>query len=319
MKKFILGIFLLNLAIPCNLLASEVFLKKDVVVKGEYIMLGDIFAGIDASTDKKIASSPAPARQSHFDFQTLSTIARKNNINWQPMSDFESVSVTRSYQTITSDEIIEAIKSSKVFENVDLDGNEEFESRTLSDIDIADGIDYTVNVVQGEYNPKNNNFRVEINIKENGNVIHEARILGKMFKMLDVPVLRKSISSGMIISENDLEYIKIRSDSINQRAITDETSLIGKEAKRTLKPKALLSKNDVMTPVLVEKSKMVRVIFKKKNMMLSYVGKALEDGSMGDYIRFQAASGTDVLQGEVIDTNTVMVSANTTGTMTGKN
>lgn len=275
-------------------------------------MLGDIFSGIAANRDVKVAPAPAPGRHSHFDHQTLSALARRHDVGWRPASDFEKTSVMRSYQTVTAEEILAAVRTSDYF-SAKLSGDEVFESRTLQNIAIAEGVEYSLRVADAYLEPKNNSFRAEVNVIGDGRVLETARIVGRVLVMAEVPVLKKSLSAGAVISEHDIEHIRMRSDVLNHKTITDASSLVGKEAKRTLKPGQTLTDNDVKTPVLVTKSKMVSVIYKKKNMTLSHVGKALENGSMGDFIRFQPSGGTSVLQGEVVDVNTVMVSSNATG------
>ncbi len=308
MKKIFLILLMVGSAFSVK--AEEVFLKQNVEVTGEYITLGDIFAGVDKeSAVKKIALAPAPSKTLHFDAQALSGFARKYNVNWKEVSGFEKTSVLRSYQTINSEEIVEAIKSSDKFKDF-ISENSTIESRTLKEINIAQDVDYEIEVVGGNYNSNNSNFRAEVNIIASNKVLENFRIVGKILTMVEVPVLKKSLSSGMVISEQDINYIKISSDEVKQKAITDVSELIGKECKRTLKPDVVLTTNDVRTQILVGKSKMVKVIYKKKNMTLSYSGKALEDGSMGEYIRFQPANGTGSLQGVVIDSNTILVSAN---------
>ncbi len=256
MKKYLI-IFAIIIFTSVSSFADEVFLKQSVMVDDEYIKLSDIFTGITVEQDKKIAPSPAPGKQSHFDNNTLSSIARRNSVSWQPNSDYEKVSVTRDYQTISNEEIFEAIKASEFFFDK-IPNDSQIESRTLKNIDVAKNIDYDIEIVNGNYSESNSNFRAEVSIK--------------------------------------------------QKSITEISEIVGKEARKTLKPWEILTTNDVKTPVLVEKSKMVKVIYKKNNMTLSYVGKALEDGSKGDFIRFQSAAGTDVLQGVVTGVNTVLVS-----------
>ncbi len=307
MKKTFL--ILLGLIISHSTFASEVFLKQDVTVQDEYIKLSDIFMGITAEQDKKIAPAPAPGKKSYFDFETLYSIAKRSNINWKPHSEFEKTSIIRAYQIIDATEIIEAIKNSDYFSEI-LSGDETIESRTLSSVNIPEGSNYFIDVVNGNYNDKNNSFRAEINITDDGRILDSIRVVGKIYTMIEVPVLKENISSKAIISENDLSYIKVRSNEVNQKSLIETSAIVGKEAKKTLKAGEILTENDVKTPVLVTKSKMVKVIYKKKNLTLNYVGKALDDGSYGDFVRFQSATSTNVLQGLVVATNTLLVGDN---------
>ncbi|MGI9436898.1 MAG: flagellar basal body P-ring formation chaperone FlgA [Geminicoccaceae bacterium] len=108
---------------------------------------------------------------------------------------------------------------------------------------------------------------------------------GRLQQLVTVAVLGRPVARGEPIAAADLDWIDVPSDGLSPGSVIDADQLIGAEARRGLRPGRVLTERDIGSPRLVRRGQSVRVIYVEGGLKLSLVGKARDDGALGDPIR----------------------------------
>lgn len=108
---------------------------------------------------------------------------------------------------------------------------------------------------------------------------------GRVQPLVNVPVLRRTLGGGELISAADIDWKMVAPDAIGTIALTDERQLVGAEARRRLSPGRVLTSRDVGPPRLVLRGKPVRIIYADQGLVLTAIGTARDDGAYGEPVR----------------------------------
>lgn len=132
-------------------------------------------------------------------------------------------------------------------------------------------------------------------------------IRGKVTKLVDIPVLNKTIRNGDVITSRDIEWETYPERKLNPSIILSEEALIGKTPSLRVQPNKVIRVRDVEAPILVKKGKAVNLIYQTEYMQLQAIGLALEDGRMGDSIRIENTKSKKVISAIVQDKGLAVV------------
>ncbi|MBI3259707.1 MAG: flagellar basal body P-ring formation protein FlgA, partial [Ignavibacteriae bacterium] len=87
-----------------------------------------------------------------------------------------------------------------------------------------------------------------------------------------VPVLRRPLAQGDIISGADIEMVTMQFDRIGRTAVLSRDSLIGLAAKRMINPGRPIQVGDVQRPIVVPKGGAVTMLVQLPGLFLSATG-----------------------------------------------
>lgn len=133
-------------------------------------------------------------------------------------------------------------------------------------------------------------------------------VTGRADPIVQVPVLKRAVAAGEIIGTADLDWQEMEA----QRAanlVTDPNTLIGKAARRPLAPDRPLRSGDVQNPILVQKNALVSMTVQVPGMVLTAIGRALQDGGQGDTIQIMNPQSHRTVQGVVTGPNAAQVAS----------
>ncbi|HBN22101.1 MAG TPA: flagella basal body P-ring formation protein FlgA [Holosporales bacterium] len=137
-------------------------------------------------------------------------------------------------------------------------------------------------------------------------VLKTLKIRGRLEHMIDVPTLNRPVHYGETITKNDLSWTKVPGYKSNRFLITTPEDLIGHQPRSGfLKINVPLYQRDVERVKDIEKGSMVTVLYKTDKLELVTKARALEHGYKGDTIRILNQDTNKILQGAVIDVNTI--------------
>lgn len=285
--------------------AATVLLKPETLVDGQYVTLGDLFSGIDPQqADIAVAHAPQPGKQVVLDYRWLYGIAQRNNINWRPRTTADQVLVTRASQTITMDEIRDAIQIAMIDQGVPRPFTIDLSSENLQ-IHLPTDASNEIDVSSVEINSRTQRFVASVTTGARTAQQRTYRISGKYYPLSTIPVLVEPVSRGSIIRPDQVEYRDFRSERVPNGAIRDINDVIGKEIIRPTNPNEPLMFRDFTSPILVRRGSLVTIRLVTANMSLTARGKALENGSKGDVIRVMNQASNKTIQVEVVAENEV--------------
>jgi flagella basal body P-ring formation protein FlgA len=135
----------------------------------------------------------------------------------------------------------------------------------------------------------------------------QIEIKGRAHAVMDVPVLVNRVPIGQKITKQDIGWIKQRLDRTGRNAVTDAGALIGMAPKRPIRTNKPVRSSDLQRPVVVGKGGTVSIVVSTPGMTLAMMGKALENGGIGDSISVMNPQTRKIIQGEVIGRGQVKV------------
>lgn len=286
-----------------------VSLREKAVVDGEYILLGDLFGGLNEATETK-AAAPAPALGRDVDLTAdwLRKLAKRHGIRWEPENENVKITVRRAALEIGKDELIKAFADS-LYEH----GMPESALISLNKgrygVFLPPEAAYEIKISDAVYAPDTYAVSGTAEIVSDGKTAGTVELKGKAVPYVKLPVARKTLTAGQVITESDLVLKSVREDSLRgNEALAKVEDLIGKEVKRGVRAGTPVGSDDVRTQVMVSKGKFVTLSFTKGGIMLTAQGKALENGGLGDTVRIQNMQSKSVVQGVVTGPETVTVS-----------
>ena len=121
-----------------------------------------------------------------------------------------------------------------------------------------------------------------------------------------IPVFKRVIKPGVVIIDQDIEYITVADNKTNNIAL-NASDIIGKSLKHSIYPKTPIPFNVITEPVVIKANQAVTLIYKKENIVLKVAGIALDNGSFGSSIRVRNANSNQIVHGTVKDANIVIV------------
>jgi len=283
-------------------------LKQQVVVKDNVVRLGDLFHDAGRHGERVVLQSPDPGRRMVLNAKWLYRTARSFRLKWKPLSAMDHVVVERATHHISTEQIQETLGAGiraemEISDRFEID----LDNRLLQMYLPGEALP-TVEIETLRVDRQTNRFSaivVGAGGKHRGSRI---TVTGKYYRIIDVPVLVRRMSSKEIIGAKDIRLVTRRADKVDMNALRDESELIGMSPLRTLSAERPVKRSEIRTPVLVAKGSMVTMVFRTDRMVLSAQGKALQDGSNGDTIRILNAKTHKVIDGTVVNSGTVTVS-----------
>lgn len=285
----------------------QVHLKPEITVSGPTVLLGDLFEGVDAGTDTVVGEAPPPGRRSSFSSRRIATIARAHGLAWQPRRTERRVNVTRSGKMVRRDVIVAALTESLrdlgVGENLQL----QIAHRRLA-LYLVDGEQAELDVEITDFNRTTRRFQSRVRLAATTTAAGDAiTVAGRAFRIVEVPVLRGTLTRGTLIRDADIEWRSVRITRVGQDTVREAEDIVGKEANRRLRAGKPLRNRDLRDAVVVAKGSLVTVALEAPGMQLSATGRALENGSDGALIRVMNVQSKRTIQAVVIGPNRVRV------------
>ena len=148
-----------------------------------------------------------------------------------------------------------------------------------------------------------------ISVKVSCNTQHSWSIYTKHRIALEKEVLvfRNNVSKHQLVTQDDLMFIKRDIYTLRPGYMTNTSSVIGQQLKRTIAQGQLVYGELLQLANIVEKGDAVNVIAKIGLLSVITPGIALSDGRKGDQIRVENKRSSRVIHAEVVGPNTVEV------------
>ncbi|MCH7831747.1 MAG: flagellar basal body P-ring formation protein FlgA [Proteobacteria bacterium] len=277
---------------------SKVVLRESVRVKSKLVRLGDLFSATGEKADIAVAYAPVPGKRAIFDSRWLYRVARAYGLDWRPLGLQDQIVVERESQMITREEIEDHIRAALIDRGADPNTKVELSNRMMR-LYVASDVAASVGVEDVSYEPRTGRFTAILVAPAGDPGATRTRVTGRLHREIDVPVPARRILANEVITERDINWVKIRQNRLPRGVIVDINELIGKSPKRWLRAGIPVRVANVQPPILVPKGSLVTIYLKVPRMMLTAQGKALENGSDGDVIRINNTQTNKVIEAEV--------------------
>ncbi len=126
----------------------------------------------------------------------------------------------------------------------------------------------------------------------------------KYFKTTKAVVARRYIPKGSIIQPTDVAVNKVKAKN-DERYFTDVNEIIGKKVRFAIRKGQPITLKSLEKEYFVLRNTNVEVLYEKNGFRIKLLGRALENGEMGDLIKVRNTSSGKVILCRVIGKNKV--------------
>lgn len=288
--------------------------KSDVVIMGDSVTVGDIFAGVTHDAGYVLAPAPGYGQSLTLSAPDLKRVSDAFNLGWEPVSGFEQSVIHRSSREIDHYAVEAAVQKSLAAAVSGQKFDVELSDRNLS-FHLPESMTATAEAQSLRYDLAKGEFRAVLVAPEGAaHPTVKQEISGRIYPVTSVPVLKNPMRQGDVISATDIDYIDIRSNNVSSSTIVDVNKLIGMSPRRAvagLKPVAM---SEIAMPVLVRKGDTVVMELKSGGIYLTTQGKAVDSGAEGETVHIENQSSHHVVQAVVTGAKAVTVTAPADGT-----
>lgn len=129
----------------------------------------------------------------------------------------------------------------------------------------------------------------------------KARLTRKML------VSTTTILRNEMITEDKIELMEQEITRQNQKYFSEVSHVIGREARRTIRPGQVIKSSMLQEALLVHKKEIVMIYAKNKKIQISMKGTALKNGRHNEMIKVRNNSSKKIIDAVVIDRGIVAV------------
>lgn len=290
-------------------IAQPVALKTDIVVEGDTVTLGDLFSGVDSKAATPIARSPKPGEQVRLPADWLARVARAYAIEWTPLSNMQEATLRRAAQHVNGQQIADAIGARIRQRGADATTTVQLDTPAMR-LTLPVTAPLEVEIAALRYDAETGRFTANVMAPSAARPYASATVSGRAVKMVEVPVLKRRISRGEIVSKQDVIWATMEGDRLNRNHLLDPNRIVGKSARRGVQPETPLRETDLEAPVLVAKNSLVTLLLETNQMRLTAQGRAMQDGAVNEVIRVMNTKSNTTVTGLVTADGVVSVSPN---------
>lgn len=135
----------------------------------------------------------------------------------------------------------------------------------------------------------------------------EINITGNYYEAIKLPVVVSKISKSDLISDEKIEYRKLRNNRKYEDYFTDKLEIVGNVAMKNLTIGFPINKRDIAKGELVKRNTEVKIVYNKGSISLESIGKAISEGGIGSEIKVKNLESGKIIIGKIIDSKTVRV------------
>lgn len=308
MKTRLLAFFFATAAVLATAVsASAASLRPSVVVEGEIVKLGDIFEDAGPKAASPVLYSPAPGRQVTLNATWLAEVARLFQVPWRPMSQYDRVVVQRAGRLITTSDVMPVLKHALMAQGMDEHAEVALVNPRL-EINLPLTAPSTITIEQLTYDRTTHAFNGLAVAGGSDQGAQRVVLQGRTYSTSPVPVLRRPMSTGQIIRQDDLDTAYWRNDLLSQDVVMSAKQIIGRTPQTVLRANEPIRQSDTRAPILVSRNSQIIIRLEAGPMTLTVQGKALDEGARGDVVRVQNLQSNKTIEATVAGPDLVSVS-----------
>ncbi len=272
-------------------------LKAGALVNGKVVCLKDIAsvegdeARVSQLLETPLIDAPAPAESVKMTEQQLEAILFRKGIDASSfaISGASEIQITANFKEIKHDDFIAMVKD-YLLKTIRVDPNERL---TLDPISLPGEGDLVLphgNIsveVTGEVNPKSKQIMVPVRIKVDGVYYKHCSVAFKVHRLADVAVAKRKMERHKVLENEDITIEERDLNAMSGEAITDIGSIVGKRTTRAVAPKQPVVASMVEMPPLIKRGDAVTVVARYKNLRITTLAEAKDDGRLGETIRLE--------------------------------
>jgi len=275
-------------------LAAEPRLRPAIAIDANQITLGDLFENAGTAGAVVVTRAPAPGERFHLPLIDIAAAANSAGLSFMNYDPRHAVLVVRNGKPIADDIAFDEVRAALQRHAIGGDMKIEFGSRNLR-LQVGRNDAETVAVRDLTFDDRAGRFSASVSAPADDPSAPRVRVFGNAWRVLQVPVLARPVPPGQVIGERDLAAIEMRADRIGLTVVTDTGSIVGMTPARPIAAGQPIGTQDIRRPVVVTRNSTVTMVYSLPGVTLTAMGKAMDEGGLGDTIRISNLQSRNVV------------------------
>jgi len=296
-------------------------LRRNAVVSGDIVRIGDIIANAGAFAAIPVFRSPDVGTTGSVAARKVIEAARAHNLFGVEPGEVIEVEVTRAGRVIARNEVEARI--ARLFAGTNGLGETGslvigFDREVASFYaDLAPGAD--LKAMRAFYDPRAGRFDVVLEVPVGASRRTLMRYTGSLVETADAVVPVRTIGRGEVVRAADLAIERRPKADVAGDVAGSAAEAVGRAARQPLRLNQPIRRADLMKPELVKRDDTVTLVYEVPGILLTTRGKALEAGGEGDLIGVVNLQTKRTIQGIVTGPGRVDIAAPTARTVAAEN
>lgn len=267
------------LAVPG--IGSAATLKSYAKVTGQTVRLSDLWDGVTNDTD--LGPAPGPGGRITVPAPQLAAIARQFGVDWRPNSAGDRVILERLGRSLTRDDVTPALRAALTGAGAPPEADIELGAFTAPLVTQDAHLD--IIVAQIDLDKLSGRFSAQLEIATRDAPSTLLRLTGRIQDMVDVPVTRRRLMPGDVVTPADLDWVHLPRSLARGEIVHLPADAVGLSAKQAIAPHQPIPTADLGRPTVVQKGNEMVLNLEAPGLALTARGIATEPGGIGDRIR----------------------------------
>ena len=288
-------------------------LKREASIMNDIVRIGDLVENAGAVADVAIFRAPDLGQTGTVPASRVIAAVRQHQIITLDTQGIGEVIVTRTSRAVTAKDIearlLQALAGQYGLSGAkDLAAAFDHEVRTLQ---VEPGAIGELEVMRLSFDQRSRRFDVKLALP--GSVVAQRaslRFTGSIVETVEAVIPLRAIAQSEVITSSDVMIERRPKSEFAGSTVLAIEDVLEFAAKRPLRQGQAIRQADVMKPELVTRNETVTMIFEAPGILLSFRGKALESGAMGDAINVLNTQSKRTVQATVSGQNQVVVTGN---------
>ena len=281
-------------------------LKREAVVSGDIVRIGDLIDGAGSAAGIAIFRAPDIGETGNVPAYQVLAAARAHGIERVDTRGNSEVAVTRAGRVVAAKDIEAAIARTLVArgglaDSRDLTVTLDREPALLRLQGAAD-----LRALYTYYSARSGRFDITFELADEAAHRSTQRYIGYAVETLPVAVTLRSLARGEVVRAADVTIEHRPKADFREGALaaTDPAGLALRHQVRAGQP---LRASDLMRPEIVQRNETVTLIYEAPGLTLTMRGKALDPGAQGDVVSVLNSQSRRTVQGTVAGPARVVV------------
>jgi flagella basal body P-ring formation protein FlgA len=154
-----------------------------------------------------------------------------------------------------------------------------------------------------------NSWKATLLFTAGGRNLAPINLSGTYDEIATVPVLKRQVRAGEVITADDIEYSKQAAHQLNSNTVLDMKDLVGKSPKRVISQERPIRQEEIASPTILTKGAHVTLVFRSNNLEIRTIGQAMDSGAKGDVVHVRNLSSKAIIEGVVETSDVIRVSS----------
>lgn len=278
----------------CAVPAGAATLKPYTQVAGPVVLLSDLFDGAGATP---LGPSPGPGGRITVEAPQLTAIARMFHVDWRPAGPGERAILERPGRTLGRDDVLGPLRTVLELAGAPRDSDIDLPGFTMAPLptNAAPSLDFS----NTTFDPATGRFGTMLTATVEGAPPVQARLSGRVQEMTVLPVTRRAMLPGEVVTSGDLQWTRLRIGLARGEVVRLPVQAEGQALRRPVPSGQPLQLADLGRPVIVAKGAPLQLSLDGPGLQLTAQGVAVEAGGLGERIHVTNPYSRAVIEAEV--------------------